>query len=236
LPTILNTYAELGDKLDPRPEARLEYEQRVASMPRVLDIGGRNQQSKSARRLRAIGRNPQTEIVSTDILPDYDPDLVDDIVRTTIPPSSFDGVYCDAILEHVKEYWDAVDNIRSILKPGGEAFIYVPFCFYFHDQMDYHRFTITEVARMLDGFSEVKVFTPGDPSGYGYVVWHTLSYGVLERYPRVFAALSRATNTLLRSGIDVWYRRKRRPFTLEQARFFLTQVNFNHGFCAWVRK
>ena len=114
--SVVQVLTELGDALDMRVDAREEYEARVASRRRVLDIGGRNQESRSARRLRALGRNPDTEIVSTDILPEYEPDLVDDITATTIPPGSFDGVYCDAILEHVKEYWVAIDNIHAILE------------------------------------------------------------------------------------------------------------------------
>jgi predicted SAM-dependent methyltransferase len=110
---------------------------------KVLDIGGRNSTSSSGRRLKRLGTNPGTSVVATDILPDYGPDLVDDICDTRIEPRSFDGVYCDAVLEHVTEYWSAIRNIHSILEEGGEAFIYVPFYFQYHDYMDYHRFTVT---------------------------------------------------------------------------------------------
>jgi ubiquinone/menaquinone biosynthesis C-methylase UbiE len=185
-----------------------------------------------------LGAGPTTEIIATDVIPDYEPDLVDDITKTTIEPNSFDGIYCDAVLEHVTEYWTALRNIHSILRPGGEAFLYVPFCFRFHDMMDYHRFTITEVARMVmvSGFSEAKVFLPGIGGGYGSVLWDVLTYGMITRFPRLHSRLASITNWTLELMVRVWYRRTPRPYTVEQAVFFAVHLNYNHGFCAWVRK
>jgi hypothetical protein len=108
------------------------------------------------------------------------------ICNTTIPPASFDGICCDAILEHVTEYWKAIDNIHSILTDGGEAFIYVPFHFPYHDLMDYHRFTIKEAARMLEQFSDVKIFMDGADSGYGYVLWSTITLSKIMALPRLY--------------------------------------------------
>ena len=235
MPRIADTYRELGDTLDTRPRAREIYERRVATKPRILDVGGQNQTSTSAKRLRERGATADTEIVATDVIPDYHPDLLDDITRTEIPADSFDGVYCVAVLEHVTEYWSAIRNIHMILRPGGEAFIYVPFCYRFHDAMDYHRFTITEVARMVDGFSEAKVFVPA-AGGWGWVVLDALTYGTIERFPAVHKPLAAALNGLLGAAVRVWYRRRRREYTVEQAVFFSVHVNYNHGFYAWVQK
>ena len=157
---MMDLFRGIRDKLDFRLNIAEAYESRVVSKSKVLDIGGRNSSSKSRKRIDLLTKNTCNKIICTDIIVEYRPDLVDDITNTSIKPESFDGVYCDAILEHVTEYWKAVENIYSILQCGGEAFIYVPFCFLFHDKMDYHRFTFTEVARMLERFREVKIFTP----------------------------------------------------------------------------
>lgn len=174
---MTDLFQDIKDKLDFRLNIVRKYESRVISKNTVLDIGSRNSSSKSRERINALNKNPHNTIVCTDILAEYKPDIVDDITNTSIKPSSFDGIYCNAILEHVTEYWKAVDNIYFILKRGGGAFIYVPFCFQFHDKMDYHRFTFTEVARMLERFRELKIFTPGIDSGYGYVIWSVLTLG-----------------------------------------------------------
>ena len=226
----------IRDKIDFRLNVSEYYESRVVSKNKVLDIGGRNSLSKSRRRINKLNKNTDNVIVSTDILPEYKLDLVDDITNTQIKSESFDGIYCDAVLEHVTEYWKAVDNIYSILKKGGEAFIYVPFCFQFHDKMDYHRFTFTEVARMLEKFSEVKIFTPGVNSGYGYVIWSVLTLGRINKFPRIQSFLTVASNKLLNLLLYVVYKMKPRPHSFQEASFYYTYLLINHGFCAWVKK
>ena len=41
--------------------------------------------------------------------------------------------------------------------------------------MDYHRFTFTEVDRILNTFSKHKIFLP-DGNGYGGVFWLVLTF------------------------------------------------------------
>lgn len=237
MPTVENTFAELGGAFDPRSGMSTHYRSLVARSGRVLDIGGRNKQSISAKRLIAHGADPEL-VVCTDILPEYEPDLVDDITRTTIEPETFDGVYCDAVLEHVTEYWVAVNNIHRVLRPGGQVFIYVPFMFDFHDEMDYHRFTVTEVARMLEDFTEVKVFLP-DTGGYGWVLPFMLTYGQVTRFPRVHAAVALGLNTAMTLAVRALYRLGIRPrgnYSSDQLVQWAVHLNFNHGFFAWARK
>lgn len=112
----------IKNSLDFRLNVVDEYESRVVSKSRILDIGGRNVSSKTRKRINKLNKNPDNTIVCTDILAEYKPDIVDDIVNTSIKPESFDGIYCDAILEHVTEYWKAVDNTYSILERGGGSF------------------------------------------------------------------------------------------------------------------
>jgi hypothetical protein len=87
-------------RIDFRVGARIEYERRIASKDRVLDIGGRNATSHSHKTLRQLSTNTNTSIVSTDVVTDYAPDLVDDICNTN-SVRDLDGVRA-AVLEHVE--------------------------------------------------------------------------------------------------------------------------------------
>lgn len=227
---MTDLFRGIKHKLDFRIKAVDQYESRVVSKIRVLDIGGRNSSSKSRKIINELNKNPNNTIVCTDILAEYKPDIVDDITNTSIKPASFDGIYCDAILEHVTEYWKAVDNIYSILTWGGEAFIYVPFCFQFHDNMDYHRFTFTEVARMLERFREVKIFTPGVNSGYGYVIWSVLTLGQIHKFPRVHTLLTVACNRILNTALYFAYKMKPRRYSFRQVSFYYTYLLLNTDF------
>lgn len=227
--------------IDFRPEARSLYEQRVASKDLVLDVGGRNAASKSHRRLRALSVNPATRIVSTDVVIDYQPDLVDDICYSKIESSTYDGVYVDAILEHVEEYWLAMSNIHRILKPGGEVFVYVPFFFEMHDLMDFHRFTVAELGRLFEGrFSEYRLFLPSD-KGYGGVLWQLLTFYMIDYFPRLHKALAKVTNItvipLVALRYLAWpYRKRHRNISFQEYRFLCTHIYVNDGFCAWAKK
>jgi len=236
----MHLFKSTDARIDFRVGARIEYERRVASKDRVLDIGGRNAASHSNKTLRGLSTNTNTSIVSTDVVADYTPDLVDDICNTQIPSATFDGVYCAAVLEHVEDYAAAVDNIHKVLKPGGEVFIYVPFFWCFHDLMDYHRFTLTELDRMLRIFSEHKLFL-SDGSGYGGVLWQVLTFYQISKFPRLWHALSAMVNSTIAVPLTLAYALTRRTQTangisLRQYKFYYIHLRMNHGFCAWARK
>jgi SAM-dependent methyltransferase len=236
----MDQFQGLRHRIDYRTKARVEYEARVASKDTVLDVGGRNQQSLSNRRLRQLSSNPKTRIISTDIMADYNPDLVDDICHSRLETSSYDAVYCDAILEHVQDYEAAINHIHRILKPGGELFFYAPFFWAFHDRMDYHRFTFAEVDRILSIFNEHKLFLP-DGNGYGGVLWQVLTFYQIGRFTRLFNLLSKCVNTLLAIPLTLRFtyercRGNRRDISLHEYRFYYTHMVINHGFCGWARK
>lgn len=219
-------------RIDWRINARSDYEKRIALKDAVLDVGGRNQKSKSNRRLRELSSNPNTKIISTDIIGDYGPDIVDDICNSKIESNSFDAIYCDAILEHVQDYQSAINNMYRILKPGGELFVYVPFFWCFHDNMDYHRFTFSEVDRLLSVFREHKLFLP-DGNGYGGVFWQILTFYQIGKFPKLWKLLSSFTNSIL--GIFLTIRSKSLR-DIDKKKFFYIHLYINHGFCGWAIK
>lgn len=236
----MDLFQGIQDKIDTRINARDEYETRVASKKLILDVGGRNHQSKSYMRLNQLSSNSETKIISTDIVEDYQPDVVDDICDSHLESDSYDAIYCDAILEHVKDYEAAVRNIHRLLKPGGEVFIYVPFSYCFHDLMDYHRFTFSEVDRILEAFSEHKIFLP-DGNGYGGVFWLVLTFFQIERFPKLWNFLSIAINLLLTIPITFKFIQQKNSdrksnVSFQDYRFYYTHLLLNHGFCGWAMK
>jgi len=57
----------------------------------------------------------------------FAPDLVMDLRQTSLADGSVDWVFCSHVLEHIPELEICVDEILRILKPGGAAWIQVPF-------------------------------------------------------------------------------------------------------------
>lgn len=241
---MTDLFRGVRDKIDFRVNAKTEYQARVASKNRILDVGGQNRFSRSGRHVSALSQKPNTSsIVSTDIMASYGPDIVDDICNTSIKANSFDGVYCEAVLEHVQEYWKAIDSIYCVLETDGEGFFYVPFMFHYHDFIDHHRFTFTEVARMLEKFSEVKIFAPGNGDGFGWVSWYVMTMTTITKFRRLHNILSKLTDALLRLVLTTLYRMKKSDIqerydgvSLHDFCYYYVYLFMNHGFCAWVKK
>lgn len=235
----MDLFHGIQNNIDLRLNCRVEYETRVASKDTILDVGGKNQKSRSNRRLRQLSSNPKTKIVSTDIIADYKPDLVDDICNSKLEENSYDAIYCDAILEHVQDYEAAIKNIHRILKPGGELFVYVPFFFCFHDKMDYHRFTFTEVDRLLSVFDKHKLFLPNG-NGYGEVFWEVLTFYQIEKFPSILNLLSKCVNSLLAIPLRLKFMLDRdkesngRKISFREYLFYYTHLYINNGFCGWA--
>lgn len=229
----------LNARIERDPAARERLGRRVAARGRVLDIGGRNAESRSARWIRGLGMPAGGVLVCTDIDAGFHPDIVDDIADSRIPSGSFDGIFCISILEHVADCNAAVAHMRRILAPGGEVLIYVPFCYPFHDRTDHHRFTFTELARLMEGYADFRICL-ADANGYGGVVTQVLSFHLLHRLPLVWNVASRLVNALLAVALGVAYVAGRgkprwRGVPWRDFRFYYTHLHLAHGFWAWGR-
>lgn len=83
--------------------------------------------------------------------------------------ASFDSVICIEVFEYLDNYQSAIDEIHRLLKPGGKAFISVPFIY--RDHLDNIRLTEKMLTTKLKQFSSVS----GIRIGNGYiVVWDIL--------------------------------------------------------------
>lgn len=85
----------------------------------------------------------------------------------SMPAGTYDYVLCTEVLEHTKAPFDAVREIRRLLKKGGLLFLSVPFNLRIHGPLpDCWRFTEHGLRVILRGFEILELNTmetPGRP-------------------------------------------------------------------------
>ena len=127
----------------------------------VLDIG------KSMRDkfdLISCKEKKTLDINIFDNYPDYQFDLSEnyDLSKTDLN-NKFDLIICLAVLEHVYNPFQAIQNLKTMIKPNGVLFGYVPFLYHYHapkdlEFQDYFRFTKDSISYLLKDFKDVKLY------------------------------------------------------------------------------
>jgi SAM-dependent methyltransferase len=107
-------------------------------------------------------------IETLDIDPDSGATYIADITKTTmIPTNRFDAVFCTEVLEHVRDPFRAILEIKRILKPGGWFFGSSPFNFRIHGPLpDNWRFTEHGWRVLLEDFESVEITPLLDENRY----------------------------------------------------------------------
>lgn len=169
---------------------------------KVLDFG------KSSRHRYTFFEKGQVVTVDINQFDDY-PDIIDDICHLQyIAPSSFDGIICMAVLEHVYDPHKAVKNLYAILKNGGYCLAYVPFLYRYHAPenfafQDYFRYTRDGVAYLFRDFSEVTVYPYRGPYSTILNLWAPWKYKIEKRFGQSLNKLvDKIGSWLLRSRND----------------------------------
>ena len=104
---------------------------------------------------------------SFDIVDTYGPDFVGDITKknVSIPDTFFDCILCMDVLEHVLNPFDAISELRRILKDGGYLILSSPLNLRIHGPIpDCWRFTEHGYKSLLRDFDIVEIDileTPG---------------------------------------------------------------------------
>lgn len=92
------------------------------------------------------------DLINTDIFPYAGVDIIADATRLPISSNALDGVLCEFLLEHVPEPQKVVNEIIRVLKPGGKAYIAIPFVYPFHaSPNDFQRWSIVGLRHLLKG-------------------------------------------------------------------------------------
>ncbi len=129
----------------------------VANCDSILDVG------KSSRSCFELYKPGQVTTLDINRFDDY-PDIIDDLCDPMhIEDAIFDGLVCLSVIEHVYDPQAAVNTLYRCLKPGGYAFVHVPFIFRYHAPgdlyfQDYYRFTRDGVAYMFRNFDRVTLY------------------------------------------------------------------------------
>ncbi len=124
----------------------------------VLDIG------KGMRDKFSKIRSKKITTIDVNDFGDY-PDIIYDICSD--PDESlvakFDKIVCLAVLEHVYDPFQAVKNIKLMLKENGTLYGYVPYLFYYHAPrslkfQDYFRFSKDALSYLFKDFKSLEIF------------------------------------------------------------------------------
>ena len=123
-------------------QAAAYFSRRLKSRPdaKLLVIGG----GTIGSGMEALYTDPGFHVVGTDVYASPDTLLVADAHRLPFPDASFDGVWIQAVLEHVLEPHMVVAEIHRVLKPEGLVYADTPFMQQVHEgAYDFSRFTLS---------------------------------------------------------------------------------------------
>lgn len=95
-----------------------------------------------------------SHVVNLDIQPSSSVDVIADAHSLPFCEGSFQAVFCQAVLEHVRRPGLVAAEIRRVLRPGGEVLVDVPFTYPYHDQIDFQRFTLDGLKQLFQDFEE----------------------------------------------------------------------------------
>lgn len=117
-----------------------------------------------------IGSGPRivkgrSDIINADIYAFNEVDMVADAEDFPLVDGSVDLILNQAMLEHVAHPEKVVQEMHRLLRPGGEAFCYVPFMVPFHAAPhDFYRWTIPGVRELFRQFDQVEVGIGAGPT------------------------------------------------------------------------
>ena len=124
----------------------------------ILDIG------KGMRDKFANIKSKNITTVDVNDFGDY-PDIIYDICSDPDEEliERFDKIICLAVLEHVYDPFQAVKNIKLMLKEDGILYGYVPYLFYYHAPsdlkfQDYFRFSKDALSYLFKDFKSLEIF------------------------------------------------------------------------------
>ncbi|WP_424630131.1 class I SAM-dependent methyltransferase [Bradyrhizobium sp. SYSU BS000235] len=147
---------------------------RYTPRPVVLVIGG----GAIGAGADALYADPNIEVVGTDVYASPNTNIVADGHFLPFRDAMFDGVWIQAVLEHVLEPQAVVEEIHRVLKPNGVVYADTPFIQQVHEQAyDFTRFTLSGHRWLFRRFEEID---SGAVGGAGKALVWSLRYVALS--------------------------------------------------------
>jgi glycosyltransferase involved in cell wall biosynthesis/SAM-dependent methyltransferase len=181
----------------------LLHEASPARAPRVLVVGG----AILGEGMAVLAEDPGIVLVEADVALGPRTDVICDAHALPFAEGAFDGVVCQAVLEHVADPVRVVAEIHRVLKPGGLVYSEIPFMQQVHEGAhDFTRFTYNGHRRLFRWFQEIDAgATAGPGMALGWSVRALLGALVGER------ALARSAVNLLTTLTLFWVKYLDRP-------------------------
>lgn len=166
--------------------------------PKVLILGGSIEGEGSQDFLNS----PDLQIIESDVSFGPRTQIVLDAHAIPYQTETFNCVVAQAVLEHVIDPFQCVEEIYRILKPNGIIYVEIPFMQQVHGgAYDFTRFTRSGQRRLLRQFEEI---TSGITAGPGTVLAWSYEYlllslfGYSDRIRLLLKALARLTGFWLK--------------------------------------
>jgi SAM-dependent methyltransferase len=140
--------------------------------PRILVIGG----GARGAGMDQFYQDTSIQLVCTDVYASENTEIVADGHQLPFIDGSFDGVWIQAVLEHVLDPQIVVAEIRRVLKPGGLVFSDTPFMQQVHERAyDFTRFTVSGHRWLFRDFSTVDAgFSAGAGTAFRWSARHLI--------------------------------------------------------------
>ncbi|WP_447754578.1 class I SAM-dependent methyltransferase [Sphingopyxis fribergensis] len=143
---------------------------KISPSPRILVIGS----GERGQGTDMLWENDGITRIGIDIYPSHTTDFVADAHELPFRDQSFDGVWIQAVLEHVAEPQRVVAEIERVLKLDGIVYAETPFMQQVHEgAYDFQRFTVTGHRFLFRRFDALAM---GGNKGPGVVLAWAIRY------------------------------------------------------------
>ncbi len=136
---------------------------------------------EEGRRILHIGcgkKNIHPGCINMDVFPTPVVHVIGDAHYLPVKKETFDSVWMEAVLEHVKNPARVIGEAYRVLKPEGYIYIEIPFFQGYHPSPgDYQRFTHEGLRELCKDFEEIKSGAVSGPaSAFSHVLRNFLAY------------------------------------------------------------
>jgi len=225
LETLLHGLSDLLPDISTAVGAKRNYSQfrdlllARTPAPKVLVLGG----SIPGEGMEALATAPSLELVATDVSFGPLTALVCDAHDIPFADETFDGVIVQAVLEHVVDPYQCVEEIHRVLKRGGVVYAETPFMQQVHmGRYDFTRFTHSGHRRLFRRFVEIAsgpVCGPGMALAWSYQ-YFLLSFTASRALRGLMRAFARLTSFYLKY-VDYYLINKSAAFDAASGFYFL---------------